>query len=419
MSAAPAQFVPLPVDWRAGLRRSGKVIVGDENNTLAALRTCPDLAGLWQFNEFRGRTEVTRSPPWRQATAGSEWTDHDDYDLQGFLQGHEIAVRQRRTVADGVERVARDKIVHPVRDYLSQLKFDGKPRIANWLTTYLRAEGPPDYLSAIGRKVLVQAVARAMRPGCQADATLVLSGGQGFGKSSTVRILGRQWSSESAPHDLASKDAVLSLYGTWIVELPELAALRRSQIETWKAFLTRRTDRVRPPFGRRDIELQRTAVFIATTNEASFLRDPTGNRRFWPVKCQRIDLPALERDVDQLWAEAVRAYRAGEPWHLSAPEEALAVTEQHAHELVTELERVVFEYLDGLAARGQQEVEMRRVLVNALHLDDTAPDYVERAGRLGPQAAAAMERAGWVRVKAVGRGASRRVIYRNSQGVIG
>jgi predicted P-loop ATPase len=159
-------------------------------------------------------------------------------------------------------------------------------------------------------------------------------------------------------------------------------------------------------------------VFIASTNEAQYLRDSTGNRRFWPVRIGRVNFDALERDRDQLWAEAVHLFRQGQPWHLTGAEIELAAKEQQQREVVTELTQQVIDYLDRLESQGITETTMRDVLVKALGVDADKSDYIERAGRLGPQAAAAMHRHDWQRVGAVGRGINRRVVYRktDSQG---
>ncbi len=402
-------------DWRTDMAKRGGRIVGDERNVLHALRNAPDLSGLLRFNEFANRVEFALRPPWRDAMLGEAWTDADDVDLQATLQAHGIDVRARTVVADCGARVARDYSYHPVRRYLDGLRWDGEPRLRLWLVEYLNASGPPDYLAAVGRCWLVSAVARVMQPGCQADHVIVLEGPQGCGKSRTARTLAMQpeWFADSLP-DIHGADAALQLSGRWIVELAELAAIGRSTLEAVKAFITRPVDLCRPPYGRRAVTIPRQCVFIATTNEAEYLRDSTGNRRFWPVRVGRIDLDGLARDVDQLWAEAVALFNADEPWHLTADETQLAIEEQRQREPVTELARAVGEWLERREGSGDREVAMADVLQGALGLDAHAPTYVEQAGRLGPQVAAALRASGYQRVRAIGRGASRRVIYRKA-----
>ena len=398
------------VDWMGLLRKRNDRIIGDEANVLQALRAAPDLVGLVRFNEFADRVELASSPPWRRAVAGEEWTDADDVDLQAWLQVRQVEVKARGTIADCVSRVARDNAIHPVRDWLSALAWDGQGRLNSWLVEYLGAEGHAAYLEAIGPAFMISAVARAMRPGCQVDHVLVLESKQGEGKTTAVRILGRPWVTEGIP-DLTNKDAALHLAGVWIVELSELAAVRRADsVEHVKAFLTRNVDRYRRPYGRRTVDVPRQCVFIATTNEASYLRDPTGNRRFWPIRCASINLDALERDREQLWAESVVRFRNGEQWHLRGELAELAAAEQEARRYVTELEQDVADYLARMASQGHTELSVKDVLRDALHINST--DDPRAAASIGPQVAAAMSRAGWQRIARTGRADKRRTVYR-------
>lgn len=402
-------------DWRAGLGRNGKNIIGDERNVIASLRLAPELVGCVRFNEFGMRVELARSLPWREITTGIAWTDEDDVALQAWFQERDIPVRQRGVIADSVALVARDETFHPVREYLDALVWDNTLRLNSWLATYLAAGARPEYLTAVGRKFLVSAVARIFKPGCQVDHILVLESPQGYGKSSVARLLGIQpdWFTDNVP-DIHSKDAALQLCGRWIVELAELAAMRRAEVEGVKAFISRPVDVFRPPYGRRAISVPRQSVFIATTNETNYLRDVTGNRRFWPVKCGRIDLNALARDRDQLWAEAVECFRLAETWHLDQSQTSLAVEEQDHRVMMTVLESDIADYLHGLAERNDFETDVRSVLVYGLHLDPDTSDFSERAMRMGAQVAAAIERAGWAKVRRAGRGENRRTVYRSA-----
>lgn len=400
-------------DWRVALeKRSGRPI-GDVRNVMTALRMAPELRGLVHFNEFSQRVEIARNPPWRTAETGSAWHDRDDTAFTEWLNAHDLPIGKGGMVADCMELAARENLVHPVREYFDALVWDGRPRLSHWLTDYLNAQDDKGYLTVVGRKFFISVVARVKQPGCKADHTLVLQGAQGTGKSSAARILAIRsgWFSDNMP-DMHSKDAALQLCGRLIVELAELAAMRRSDIEPTKAFLTRQSDVYRPPYGRRTIEVPRQSVFIATTNEAHFLRDPTGNRRFLPVACGSIDLDALERARDQLYAEAVAAYNKGEAWHLIGQEVALAEAEQRERMLTTELETDIAQYLDRQRSHGITETDVRRVLVEALSIDPDGSDFTERALRLGAQVATAMDRAGWRKVRRVGKGDNRRTLYR-------
>lgn len=399
--------------WKARLAKRGDGYAGDERNVLLALRHAPELVGLLRYNAFSLNVEFTRSPPWRHAEAGSPWMETDDTALQTWLQAQGIAVRGRSTVADTVILAAQDSTYHPVRQYLEALAWDGTPRLKVWLDEYLNAEGPPAYHAAVGRRFLVSAVARIFSPGCQADHVLTLEGPQGCGKTTTARVLAvrPEWFADNLP-DIHTKDAPLQLLSRWIIEVAELKAVRNSQLEAVKSFITTTADTFRPPYGRRAAQFPRQSVFIATTNEDEYLRDRTGNRRFWPVRCGRIRLDALAADRDQLWAEAVHEYRAGTAWHLTDEENALAMLEQRDRVHVSELEADVAEYLDRRLSEGVQQVSTRDVLVSGLGLDANDKGYAETARRLGSAVADAMKRAGWKKAGRPRTGGGKRTLYR-------
>jgi putative DNA primase/helicase len=240
---------------------------------------------------------------------------------------------ERLQLADKLVNIAVDDVgqrcrVSVLRDWLEGLKWDGTARIETWLATYIGAADTP-YHRAVGKWWLISAVARGVKPGCKADHAIVLEGGQGIGKSSALRTLaGEDWFSDTAA-DLSTKDAMQDLPGNWIIELGELAALRRtSDIQAVKFFLSKCDDKYRPSYGRRSVRVPRQCVFAGTINDDEYLMDETGNRRFWPVRCGTIDLEGLARDRDQLWAEAVALYRAGERWWPLRGEEAMCATEQ-------------------------------------------------------------------------------------------
>lgn len=413
MALDNTNVIDLP--WRARLRSSDKgKILADEANAMIAMRFAPEIAGLTQYNEFSLQVELRRAPPWRDARPGETWTDTDDMQLLVWLQHAGIGIRARTAITECVAVCANERKIHPVREYLKTTEWDGKARLNTWLSRYLGARGDEDYLTAIGRRWLISAVARVMRPGCQADHTLVLEGLQGAGKSRTARALAvkPEWFADRIP-DLHTTDAAIQLAGRWVVEVAELAAIRHTaSIESTKAYLTRTHDVYRPPYGRRSLSVPRQCVFIGSTNEDAYLRDRTGNRRFWPVRCGDIDIECLESDRDQLWAEAMDAYRAGEPWHLDRDEQSIAAAEQDERVMVSELEHEVHEYLGRQIESNIYEVEMKDVLVHGLNLDPDKPDYVERCARLAVQAAAAMRSQGWVKIGVKGRGPTRRNLYR-------
>jgi putative DNA primase/helicase len=219
-----------------------------------------------------------------------------------------------------VDSIARHNSYHPVRDYLESLPdWDGKPRINSWLLDYCGVESidssPNQYAMEVGEKFLISAVARILDPGCKVDHMLVLEGPQGIGKSTAVRILAGEWFTDQLA-ELGSKDASMQLRGAWIIELSELGTLGRAETAREKAFISQQMERYRLPYGHRVVHMPRQCVFIGTTNADTWLKDETGGRRFWPVQCGQIDLSALQRDRDQLWAEALARYRDGVKWWL-------------------------------------------------------------------------------------------------------
>jgi predicted P-loop ATPase len=240
------------------------------------------------------------------------WEDSDDIRLAEWLQHREVNVAPL-VVGRSVGAVARDHRIHPVRAYLDHLQWDGTRRLETWPSRYLGAE-PTDLTHAMGSLWLISAIARVYRPGVKADHMLILEGEQGARKSTALKILaGEDWFTDELP-DLGSKDAAIHMQGVWIVEIAELDAIGRAEVSRIKAFLTRTTDRFRPPYGRHTVEIKRQCVFAGTVNPDTYLRDETGNRRFWPIRCGDIDIDALARDRDQLWAEAVARFKDGAIW---------------------------------------------------------------------------------------------------------
>jgi predicted P-loop ATPase/phage/plasmid primase-like uncharacterized protein len=305
--------------WRSGL------LLNDEGeprpilaNAIHALRKASEWDGVLWHDGFATVTVARRAPPW--ATDSNEnwtdttWCDRDDYLVAEWLQ-HQGIIVPASIAGQAVETVARDREFHPVREYLDGLEWDGTPRLDLWLTTYLGAADSV-YVRAVGARWLISAVARIFIPGCQADCALILEGPQGIRKSSALAVLARPWFTDRLS-ELGSKDAAIETRGVWIIELAELDTMSRAEVGTIKAFMSRRQDRFRPPYGKRLVDLPRQCVFAGSINpEGGYLKDATGGRRFWPVACGTIDLDALEHDRDQLWAEARDRFQRHEPWWL-------------------------------------------------------------------------------------------------------
>lgn len=239
------------------------------------------------------------------------------------------------TVLTAVQTLANHARFHPVRDYLDSLVWDGTPRINTWLISYGGAEDTA-FLRAVGERLLIAAVRRVRRPGCKFDELVVFESGQGTNKSQALQVLAVQpeWFSDDLPLGLSARETIEALSGHWIVEASELQGIRKSEIEKIKAFLSRDTDRARTAYARTVTEAPRQCVVIGTTNSEQYLRDLTGNRRFWPVRVERFDLERLTRDRDQLWAEAALREKAGASIRL--PEELWPAAALEQQERVAE-----------------------------------------------------------------------------------
>lgn len=305
----PSAIEVIDDEWRGSLTLTKERVDKTPSNLMITLQNLPTWAGSVRRDELLVRDVWTRVIPGTGIRPGP-LCDDDYIEVQGAIKASEGVLYSVDSVQRAVSGAARAASYHPVLDYLSSLSWDGQERVATWLQDYLGAEGggPPT-----GLWWLVSAVARVCDPGCQADHMLVLEGGQGVGKSTAASILGGPWYSGELG-DLESKDAAQSLAGAWLVEIAELDAFRRSQVTRIKTFLSTRCDHYRPSYGRNVVDRKRQCVFIGTTNEFKYLQDASGGRRFWPVRVCGCDVAALERDRDQLWAEAYHLYRQGQRW---------------------------------------------------------------------------------------------------------
>lgn len=249
-------------------------------------------------------------------------------------------------VQTAVQVIAVQRARHPIREYLGALVWDGQPRLGRWLTDYLGVADAP-WVREVATKTLVAAVARAFVPGTKWDSLLILEGPQGCGKSRAVHALAprREWTAD-LEFSTNEKSMVEVLRGVWIVEAGELRGLARGDADLIKALLSREKDTYRPAYGRNIVHQPRQCVLIGTTNHASYLKDDTGNRRFIPVAVGAIDVDALVEDRDQLWAEAVHAYREGMDLYWSEETRAVLSGEQEARLVHDEWEGTVREFLE-------------------------------------------------------------------------
>jgi predicted P-loop ATPase len=334
-------------------------------NAIAALREHPAWFGVLAYDEFARETILLASPPWDARVSQWQqraWSAHDDLLVAEWLQRQEIAVSSM-VAAQAVEAVSRDRSIHPVKEYLESLQHDGKTRLETWLSEHLGAVRT-NYHEEVGRTIMIAAVARVFQPGCKVDTVPIFEGAQGARKSTAIKTLFDPWFSDELA-ELGSKDAALQTRGVWGLEVSELDAMTRTEVSRIKSFVSRTTDRFRPPYGSRLIESPRSCVFWGTTNATGYLKDETGGRRFLPIKIGRIDIDKLSRDRDQLWAEAVARFSAGEAWWLTN-KSVLAEAEQHQRD------RYIgdpWESVINVFIGGRNEVAVNEILQDALHLE--------------------------------------------------
>jgi predicted P-loop ATPase len=322
-------------------------------NAITALRLAPEWRGVLAYDEFRNNVIALKPTPWG-ALPKNGWTDQEDRLTAEWLQHHRIFVSVE-IASQAVQTVAAERRVHPIRQYLDCLKWDGTPRLNRWLSAYLGVE-ESNYSYAVGSRWMLSAVARIYRPGVKADCCLILEGPQGIKKSTALRTLAGEYFTDELAN-LGSKDASMQIRGVWIVEISELDSLARSEVASIKAYMSRTADRFRPPFGKRVIEYPRQCVFAGTVNHTEYLRDETGARRFWPVLCGSIDIEALERARDQLWAEARHRYSSGEKWWLDTlPLMEIAAEEQAARYQGDPWEEIMTRWLEARTSTSISEV---------------------------------------------------------------
>lgn len=317
-------------EWKAELEytKSGKLLCNIANIILI-LENDPALAGHIVHDLFTGMDSAKDGLPWNKNA--NQWTDTDDANLRVWLEKH-YDITGKEKIADALTAVLTRHSYHPIRDYLSGLTWDGVPRLDRIIIDYMGAEDS-ELNRAMSRKHFVAAVARVFNPGCKYDYCLIMSGAEGIGKSTLLRVMGGKWFNDSIT-TLEGKEGMEQLRRAWVVELGELSSIKRSDVEQVKAHLSKQVDIYRAAYARRVLEHPRQCVFCGTTNEALFLKGDTGNRRFWviPVVAELRKYKdwseAIRRDRDQLWAEAVHYYKQGEPLYLSEELEAQAKQRQ-------------------------------------------------------------------------------------------
>jgi predicted P-loop ATPase len=325
------------IDWKKHLKRDNHGnLLNNRDNFISILEYDPNLRNKIKHNEFSVRMVFTDDLPWRKCidrANGTNWEDIDDSSLRCYIE-HNYNLNNKNKLFDALNFISISNNFHPIRNYLKSINWDGINRLNRFFVDYYGAE-ENTYTTEILPKWLIAAVARVMKPGIKFDNMLVIVGNQGLGKSSFGIKLGKDWFSDTIT-TIQGKEGMEQINGRWIVEMSELAALKTSNIESMKQFISKTTDEYRAPYDRHNKKNPRQCVFFGTTNNLDFLRDKTGNRRFWPFtvnieKATKSIFNISNYEVDQIWAEAYNLYESRESIILTNDQEELAKTEQNKY----------------------------------------------------------------------------------------
>ena len=354
-------------------------------NVLIGLRA--EMPDALAFDEMGCAPMLMRSLTGENSFEPRLCSDVDVGIIQERLQHCGLKRLSKDVIHQAVEICAHECRFHPVRDYLDGLRWDATPRLYNLFPVYFGADAT-DYTKAIGAMFLISMVARIFKPGCKADHLPVIEGPQGILKSTACRVLGDEYFSDSLPDISTGKDASQHLRGKWLIEVSEMHAMNRAETAQLKAFITRQQEQYRPSYGRGQVDEPRQCIFIGTTNKDTYLRDETGGRRFWPIRAGKIDIAALERDRNQLFAEAVVRYREGAHWWADNDFEQTHIMPQQAERYEADVwEENITDYL-----KGAHKVTVGQIAREALHIE------TQRIGTADQRRiAAALEQLGWKR----------------------
>lgn len=381
------------------------------HNLMLILRDHPAWSGVLGFDRYSELIMAVRPPPWQgdKPFIRHEWSEEDDYRLRHWLSTYFFEAKEK-DVLQAVTLIAHRHAFHPLIERFEATPWDGNSRIKTWLMEYLGAckgkrftrlpqeeqDRTLRYAELAGFKWLVGAVARvywAAQPGAvtgsQMDTMLILEGEQGIMKSSALRVLGGAFFTDEKL-DFGNKDSLMILQGRHIIEMAELEGLNKSESSATKNFLTKREDLFRLPYGRKLVKKPRRCAFAGTVNHESYLKDDSGNRRYWPIYCTAIDLERLKADVDQLWAEALHWYREGAKWWVLPDERQLFEFEQDKRYQEDAWQEPVEDY-----CIGKNTVTTGELLADALKIEKARWDKMSQM-RVG----SIMRRMGWSRARA-------------------
>lgn len=340
---------------------NGGVPICNVSNVTRILDNVPEYAKMVWFDEFHQRYFTT----WRTSKT-REWTDIDDlnltHDFQASLGLHRMS---DETVSKAIRIYAHQNLKNEPRDWLSSLEWDGTSRIADFLTACMGAEDSP-YTQSASKNFWIGMVARIFRPGCQVDNMLVFEGAQGIGKSRALRAIGGTWYT-SAKESISRNDFFMALHGKLLIEIGELDSFGKAEITRIKQVIADPTDRYRAPYERHTQDHPRMSIFVATTNEDNYLRDATGGRRFWPIRCTDINIDFITHHRAQFFAEAVHRFRASETWY-EMPYEATKQV-QESRRQSDEWEHIINGFLNLPTMIPIEKITISQIAIECLKIE--------------------------------------------------
>lgn len=366
---------------KIGIAQSGNgVPFFNLDNALRVLEGFPLFSNILWFDEFHQKYYTL----W-QSSKPREWSDIDDFRLASFMQ-RELGLRNMSddTINKAIRLHGKNNARNEPRDWLTSLIWDNEPRVAKFFKNAAGADSN-EYTDAISQNFWITMVARILRPGCQVDNMIVLEGAQGKGKTSLLRIIGQDWYS-SAKEKVDSNNFFMMLHGKLLIEIAELDSFNRAEITRIKQVVSDPVDRYRSPYDRSTKDHPRQSVFVGTTNESTYLRDDTGARRFWPLKCTNFDLKYAEQYRDQLFAEAVQLFQSGQTWWL-VPDSA--ADEQEQRRQIDPWQELVLDY-----SIQKFEVTTSEIMSNCIHIEKSKQSRFDemRIGNI-------LKKLGWKRVQ--------------------
>lgn len=367
------------LSWMEDLEMDGKKrYLSSSTNINLIFKHDVNLVDAFKNNIFDNKFYICKTVPWRPVNKPEPIKDVDYAGVRNYIETIYGIVGSSK-IDDALKIIFESNSFHPVRNYLKSLKWDGVKRVDYLLCDYFGTD-ENEYTHETIRKCLVGAVARVFEPGVKFDSVLTLVGDQGTGKSTFVSKLGLDWFSDTFT-TVSGKESFEQIQGKWLVEIAELAGLRKADLENVKNYLSKQADHFRPAYARVTEEFKRQNIFIATTNTKDFLKDTSGNRRFWPIDInQDMAMSSVwsltRQDIDQIWAEAYKLYKAGEDLILSLKAQAIAKHEQNRHSESDERVGIIEQYLERKLPEDWDEKDIfeRRIWLS----DPCAGGHVER-----------------------------------------